>query len=504
MAFAVKVYSTSGDIRRFTVPDASFASLVHHCHKFFQLSEETNLSLAYTDNEGDKVLLNSDLELAEALRQYQSSTKPLPIYLEIITNDGKEQESTVQPTEDCSTACPVAGERLHALKLRCLGRLGKVIPVSGASATVTASPVAPAAEPSPAEPKQQQQRAQQQQSSEEAATAASAPAKQTEWQIRREELRQKVLKAKRDLTAATTAFKLAQEELRIFNREAQKARIERLQAAHKAAKERLAKILAKKVGVKKVAPPPPPPATANPATPAAAETPATNPTRDFDSRFVSFTSCPTDTVVQAGQPFTVGFRVRNNGCSTWPIGTLLLRLSRFETQLVVPETVTLERVVAPGEEIDIPVSCVAPNANGAYEVFFKLALPDGRKFGQRLRARVMVENATETPTTTSAPSTTETANSAVPAEPANATPTTTQPPSQPAESSDEEKYAAQLKQLAEMGFTNEKQNLRLLKKFNDFNIVVTRLARYYAALAAKATAKIAAKKTAQQKKPTGK
>lgn len=47
----------------------------------------------------------------------------------------------------------------------------------------------------------------------------------------------------------------------------------------------------------------------------------------------------------------------------------------------------IQKVLQPGEEMDISVPLVAPNAPGRYTAYFRLAGPEGKKFGQRVWVR---------------------------------------------------------------------------------------------------------------------
>jgi len=88
--------------------------------------------------------------------------------------------------------------------------------------------------------------------------------------------------------------------------------------------------------------------------------------------------------------FLKTFRLRNTGSSAWPKSAKLLRVSKLDNSLNAPEFVVLGHEVKPDEETDISVQLVTPASAGQYDVYFKLALSEGKKFGQRLRCRILV------------------------------------------------------------------------------------------------------------------
>jgi len=112
--------------------------------------------------------------------------------------------------------------------------------------------------------------------------------------------------------------------------------------------------------------------------------------KKYLARFIPHATNADYTVVPPSKPFVVTFRVRNAGTSSWPEGSNLVYISRLDRSLSAPSHVALGREVAPGEEVDIEVPLTAPEKEGLYEAYFKVALPGDRKFGQRLRCRVLV------------------------------------------------------------------------------------------------------------------
>jgi hypothetical protein len=112
--------------------------------------------------------------------------------------------------------------------------------------------------------------------------------------------------------------------------------------------------------------------------------------RDFDSRFVAHVTFPDPATVEANATILKTFKFRNTGQTVWPADAKLLFVSRFDNSLQAPDSVDLGREVKPEEELEITVPLKAPAKQGQYDAFFRLALANGRKFGQRVRSRIVV------------------------------------------------------------------------------------------------------------------
>jgi len=58
-----------------------------------------------------------------------------------------------------------------------------------------------------------------------------------------------------------------------------------------------------------------------------------------------------------------------------------------------PESITAnDNPVQPGESIDVSVPLYAPSASGKYVGYWRLCEPSGKKFGQRVRVQIQVED----------------------------------------------------------------------------------------------------------------
>eukprot|EP00005_Dracoamoeba_jomungandri_P006288 CAMPEP_0174262502 /NCGR_PEP_ID=MMETSP0439-20130205/13012_1 /TAXON_ID=0 /ORGANISM="Stereomyxa ramosa, Strain Chinc5" /LENGTH=265 /DNA_ID=CAMNT_0015347221 /DNA_START=64 /DNA_END=861 /DNA_ORIENTATION=+ len=115
--------------------------------------------------------------------------------------------------------------------------------------------------------------------------------------------------------------------------------------------------------------------------------------RRFKCRLVQHVNYPPDCIVPLGTSFKKIWRLRNTGLTTWPYATEIRFVSLKNGDLMgaspvveVPDA----QLVNPGDEVDVAVQMQAPKQPGMYEGFWKLAAPDGKKFGQRLRVKIVV------------------------------------------------------------------------------------------------------------------
>jgi len=102
------------------------------------------------------------------------------------------------------------------------------------------------------------------------------------------------------------------------------------------------------------------------------------------------TNSPDFTKVQPGAAFVKIWRVRNDGNTSWPDGTVLTvaggdSLCSHDLKVAIP-------VAQPGEEVDLSINLTAPKSNGRYTAYFHLATQDGSSIGQRLCADIRVED----------------------------------------------------------------------------------------------------------------
>jgi hypothetical protein len=126
-----------------------------------------------------------------------------------------------------------------------------------------------------------------------------------------------------------------------------------------------------------------------PTTPANAPT---SPPGRYLARFVSDVSVDDGTTMNAELPFVKIWKMRNEGITAWPENTRLTfvggdKLSNVEYVSVPP--------IDPGVEVDISVEMVAPSLPGRYVSYWRLASPEGTRFGQRVWVDITVPTPNE-------------------------------------------------------------------------------------------------------------
>jgi peptidoglycan hydrolase-like protein with peptidoglycan-binding domain len=109
MTFTVKS-NLSGEIHRFTLVRSSYEELKDTLYQVYNLSEnDVNVTITYTDDDGDKVSLSSDNELVEAFTIVQPAVLKIALETEKCTAEETvfSAPSTPIPTP---TVTPIAGE----------------------------------------------------------------------------------------------------------------------------------------------------------------------------------------------------------------------------------------------------------------------------------------------------------------------------------------------------------------------------------------------------------
>jgi len=121
------------------------------------------------------------------------------------------------------------------------------------------------------------------------------------------------------------------------------------------------------------------PTTPPPAPAASTDTPVPSATPVCDqAKFVSET-IPDGTIFMPGATFTKSWRLRNTGACTWNSSYALV----FDNGNIMgaPNSVPLAGNVAPGQEVDVAASMVAPGTPGSYTGYWKLRNASGVLFG---------------------------------------------------------------------------------------------------------------------------
>jgi hypothetical protein len=138
--------------------------------------------------------------------------------------------------------------------------------------------------------------------------------------------------------------------------------------------------------------------TASPAPSATATLSSVTPTGGTENKaqWVS-QSITDDTVFKPGETFTMTWRLKNTGTSTWTAG-YLLRYYSGDT-LSAPKEVAIDREVLPGEEVDISIQMKAPANPGSYTSVWVMSNESRSNFKEPVYIRIKVAiPATPTPT----------------------------------------------------------------------------------------------------------
>jgi len=111
--------------------------------------------------------------------------------------------------------------------------------------------------------------------------------------------------------------------------------------------------------------------------------------KGLHAAFVQSVQTTDGTKVAPKAEFTKVWKVRNNGPSAWPENTVLSFV--YGDRLEAPPAVQLSSAVAPGEELDVAVTMIAPSISGRFSNYWRLCSSDGTFFGPPLYTRIIVE-----------------------------------------------------------------------------------------------------------------
>lgn len=162
-------------------------------------------------------------------------------------------------------------------------------------------------------------------------------------------------------------------------------------------------------------------------------------------RFVLDVNMEDGARVTPEQSFVKIWRMRNEGTTAWPETTRLIFVGG--DKLSNCSELALGHAVEAGAEVDIAVDMQAPSKPGRYVGYWRLASPDGNRFGQRVWVDIVVSNEDQVTSEGSQPLQEEISQQ-MEAEP-------TAPPTE---------VSPQMKQLFEMGFMDAANNAALLAK----------------------------------------
>jgi hypothetical protein len=119
----------------------------------------------------------------------------------------------------------------------------------------------------------------------------------------------------------------------------------------------------------------------------------------YNSVYVADLTIPDGTEIHVGDSFTKTWRIKNNGCQTWPAGTTLIFVSG--NQMNGPASVTVPETAVNGTQ-DISVTLKAPSPAGDWQGNWQLRTPSGVQFGDKVFVKIK-STAPAAPTATTAP-----------------------------------------------------------------------------------------------------
>lgn len=96
-------------------------------------------------------------------------------------------------------------------------------------------------------------------------------------------------------------------------------------------------------------------------------------------------------VLQPGQSFTKGWRLRNNGNCDWAASFFLgFAFGNTPAAQMGGQPTPVGRVVPPGQTVDINVKLIAPGIPGTYQGFWQMHDANGTPFGERIWVGIAV------------------------------------------------------------------------------------------------------------------
>lgn len=111
--------------------------------------------------------------------------------------------------------------------------------------------------------------------------------------------------------------------------------------------------------------------------------------------FVSDVTIKDGHQVSPGEHFTKIWRVYNNGSCTWDPSYSFTFVSGDQMN---GRNISIPRIVAPGQTVDLAVDMSAPHNEGTYKGYWQMRSPYGQNFGQTIWAKVRVRGNAPQPT----------------------------------------------------------------------------------------------------------
>ncbi|GAA0138610.1 hypothetical protein LIER_00321 [Lithospermum erythrorhizon] len=121
-------------------------------------------------------------------------------------------------------------------------------------------------------------------------------------------------------------------------------------------------------------------------------------TLELDSRFIQDVNILDGTIMPPVTQFTKIWRMRNNGTTVWPQGTRLVWIGgvRMSTSPSIELEISAAGIQV-DQELDVAVDFVAPELHGRHISYWRMALPSGHTFGQRVWVLIEVDASLKNP-----------------------------------------------------------------------------------------------------------
>jgi hypothetical protein len=115
--------------------------------------------------------------------------------------------------------------------------------------------------------------------------------------------------------------------------------------------------------------------------------PTTNPSAER-AIYVADVTIPDNTVINPGAAFVKTWKLQNAGTTTWSTDYALAFVSG--EKMSSSDSVPLSQSVAPGQQVEVSVSMVAPTADGTYQGYWKMKNAGGQYFNDSVYVLIKV------------------------------------------------------------------------------------------------------------------
>jgi hypothetical protein len=103
--------------------------------------------------------------------------------------------------------------------------------------------------------------------------------------------------------------------------------------------------------------------------------------------FVADVTIPDNTNMKPGEKFTKTWKVKNNGSCDWASG---FKFRSTGTEALGGATLTLDKSVSPGKEMELSVAMTAPSTAGTYRSNWRMSTAEGNYFGDEVYVIIVV------------------------------------------------------------------------------------------------------------------